>query len=119
MAFFALSACATGNKSAGLPQSIDEYTRITETVPETASAYNKRGIYYMDIRYYQKAVENFTEAIRIDQRFADARYNRGLAYLKLNYAHMAYQDLLDASDLERDSRDRRTQYSGSTFFETP
>jgi len=46
-----------------------------------SDAYNNRGIVYYSLGEYDKAVENYTEAIKIDKKYSEALYNRGLAIL--------------------------------------
>ena len=45
-----------------------------------AIEYNNRGIHYFDIGEFDKAIEYFNKAIRLDPEFAIAYYNRGYAY---------------------------------------
>ena len=45
-----------------------------------AIGYNNRGIHYFDIGEFDKAIEYFNKAIRLDPEFAIAYYNRGCAY---------------------------------------
>ena len=40
-----------------------------------------RGVVYANQGNYDKAISDFTEAIRLDPQFAPAYYNRGTAYL--------------------------------------
>ena len=45
-----------------------------------AIGYNNRGIHYFGIGEFDKAIEYFNKAIRLDPEFAIAYYNRGYAY---------------------------------------
>ena len=47
-----------------------------------AIGYNNRGIHYFDIGEFDKAIEYFNKAIRLDPEFTIAYYNRGYAYNK-------------------------------------
>lgn len=66
-------------------------TRRTTTKKPVGTAktydyYFSQGLTALDNQDYQKAVTNFTAAIRLNARAADAYYNRGLAYLNIeNY----------------------------------
>ena len=46
----------------------------------TADAYVHRGIAYVQEREYDKAIEDYTKAIRLKPDYAGAYANRGYAY---------------------------------------
>ena len=47
-----------------------------------AEAYYKRGLVYLDLKQYDKAIEDFNQAIKLgSSHAAEAYYNRGVAYL--------------------------------------
>ncbi len=58
-------------------------TRKPVGTAKTYDYYFNQGLTALDDGDYQKAVTNFTAAIRLNARAADAYYNRGLAYLNL------------------------------------
>jgi tetratricopeptide (TPR) repeat protein len=43
-------------------------------------SFGNRGNYYAVTRQYDRAIQDYDEAIRINPNFADAFYNRGRAY---------------------------------------
>jgi len=45
-----------------------------------AAFYKKRGWYVYRSRVYDKAISDYTEAIRLNPNYANAYYNRGVAY---------------------------------------
>jgi tetratricopeptide (TPR) repeat protein len=56
---------------------------IAQQYDEAAVFYNK-GVQYLEAEEYQKAIENFTEAIARKPQWVDAYYSRGVAYTKTN-----------------------------------
>jgi tetratricopeptide (TPR) repeat protein len=60
----------------------DCYQRIAQHLlgEEPTPAYLARGIAYFDLGDYQRAIEDYDEAIRLDPQDAVAYYNRGNAY---------------------------------------
>ncbi len=48
--------------------------------PEFAEAYHNRGLAHYHQGELDKAIEDYTEAIRINPEYANAYYNRGVAY---------------------------------------
>jgi tetratricopeptide (TPR) repeat protein len=70
-------------------------TRRTTKKPvgtaKTYDYYYSQGLAALDQEDYQKAITNFTSAIRLNARSADAYYNRGLAYLNLE----SYENAID------------------------
>src|SRR5947207_3376064 len=61
-------------------RAISIYGRIIQLNPQSAAAYNNRGIVYTDTANYDKAIADLNEAIRLNSK--DPRYylNRGNAY---------------------------------------
>ena len=48
--------------------------------PNYAEAYNNRGAAYDDKREYDRAIQDYDQAIRLNPNYALAFYNRGIAY---------------------------------------
>jgi Flp pilus assembly protein TadD len=48
--------------------------------PHNATYYFARGVAYLDTNDYDKAIIDFTEAIRLEPNNASAYNNRGTAY---------------------------------------
>ena len=70
---------------------------LREEVP-----YNN-GITYFNKGYYNHAITNFSEAIRIDPKFADAYVGRGNAYLYKKEYDAAMEDYNKALQLAPDN----------------
>jgi tetratricopeptide (TPR) repeat protein len=45
-----------------------------------SEAYLNRGLSYARLFGYERAIEDYDEAIRLDPQYAQAYYNRGIAY---------------------------------------
>ena len=58
-----------------------------------------RGFLYHELGQYERAIEDYSETIRLDPRVADAYYNRGLAYQSLGKSEDAERDFQKAKDL--------------------
>ena len=61
-----------------------------------ALAHYNRGIAYHDLRQYQRAIQDYDEAIRLNPQDAEAYNNRGFAYFSLGQHQRAIQDLDEA-----------------------
>ena len=53
---------------------------------------SNRGIAYADLGQYQRAIEDYNEAIRLKPDYAMAYSNRGIAYSKLGQYQRAIED---------------------------
>lgn len=73
--------------------------RVTELAPDFSYAYYNKGNIYMLLRDYDKAVADYTEALRLDTRFPDAWYNRGVAHLQAGRLQDGLSDLSRAGEL--------------------
>lgn len=84
-------------KDKDVDDAIDSYSESIGLAP-SAEVYNDRGIAYFDKREWQKAIDDYTEAIRLDRNFGDAfnnrawtQYTRGRASLALADANRAVE----------------------------
>jgi tetratricopeptide (TPR) repeat protein len=68
--------------------------------PRSAVAYNNRGLANYHRREYGRAVADFTEAVRLDGKFARAYYNRSLAHRQLGNTDLADADRATALRLD-------------------
>jgi tetratricopeptide (TPR) repeat protein len=63
-----------------------------ETPPNLAIALNKRGNAYLDKGQYDRAIQDFDQAIRLNPNYAGAFNNRGHAYDEKGQPDRAIQD---------------------------
>ena len=68
--------------------------------PNYAAAYNNRGYAYYGKQEYDKAISEFTEAIRLNPNYILAYNNRATAYGKQGKNDKANADFTKAKELE-------------------
>jgi tetratricopeptide (TPR) repeat protein len=61
-----------------------------------ASAFSDRGVIYHEKGDYDRAIADYTEAIRLDPKYSNAFYNRGYAYEKKGDYDRAIADYTEA-----------------------
>ena len=88
---------AQGAQEGGDPAlAIDYYTRCIAWGGQAreilAGTYNNRGIAYEDKGEYDRAIQDYNEAIHLNPQFAPAYYNRGNAYLAKDEYDRAIQE---------------------------
>ena len=76
---------------------IQNFTKVIDTKNQDAAdyyadAYYKRGIANLNLKKYQKAVNDFNEAIKHDSEYVAAYYNRGVAMAALGDYEKATKD---------------------------
>ena len=64
-----------------------------------AEIYRERGIHYADLGHYDKAVDDLSNAVRLNNNYVTAYINRANAYAKLEKYKEAYQDFAIAQKL--------------------
>lgn len=88
---------------------------------QTADDYFKRGNDHLNKNEYEKAVANYTEALRLDSRHASAYLNRAVAHLKLNDFDKAINDCTQAIKINPKSAEayhqRGTAYGRTGRFD--
>ena len=75
---------------------IDETAKIA---PSLAMAYNNRGSAYHEAGQINRAIDDYTEAIRLNSSLGEAFYNRATAFAALGQIAEARQDLQQAEAL--------------------
>ncbi|MEW6455084.1 MAG: VWA domain-containing protein [Acidobacteriota bacterium] len=66
-----------------------------------AIVFNLRGIAYSELKEYNKAIEDFTEAIKLNPKYEEAFNNRGVAYYNSGEYDRAIEDYTEAIRLEK------------------
>jgi regulator of sirC expression with transglutaminase-like and TPR domain len=52
--------------------------------PEYTYAFNNRGLAYAKLKQFEKAIQDYNQAIELNPKDADAFIDRGVAYAKLS-----------------------------------
>lgn len=73
--------------------------------PQFAVAYNNRGNTYDEMKQYEKAIEDFNEALRLEPSSAKAYAGRGYSYFCIGRYADAVQDAKRADQLAPGSAD--------------
>ena len=73
-------------------------TRVAETKQE-ARTYLNRGVAYSNLGQYERAIQSYDEAIRLNPEYATVYYNRGLAYEALGNSIKAEQDFAKSKEM--------------------
>jgi tetratricopeptide (TPR) repeat protein len=66
--------------SGDVDTAIAHYTKAIELKPDSAEAYEHRGVAYVPKKLYDQAIADFTKAIQLKPDFAVAYRLRGIAY---------------------------------------
>jgi tetratricopeptide (TPR) repeat protein len=72
----------------------------TGSNPTTAQGFYNRGGEYHDKGDYDKAIADYTQAIKLDPKYIDAYFNRGIAYISKGNYDSAIVDLTQTITLE-------------------
>jgi hypothetical protein len=65
-----------------------------------AEAYNNRGLAFYNLKRYQQAIEDFSQALRIKPQYAEALNNRGNAYYEMDQYEKAEADFNQSLQLK-------------------
>ena len=80
------------------------HTGIYSTHSSNAETYYRQGVENLKKERYKEAIEDFTQAIRLNPNYTEAYENRGLACSKLGYNHRADSDFQTARKLSLKQR---------------
>ena len=78
---------------------------MQERNQELINKYYTRGMAASEKGEVELAIEDYTEAIALDPKFAEAYYQRGLAYRKKGEVELAIADYTQAIELKSDYAD--------------
>ena len=87
------------------PQKTIEYLTNSIRLKPDAASYSNRGIAHDNLGQYQRAIEDYREAIRLKPDYAEAYNNRGAAYHNLGQKQRAIEDYNEAIRLKPDHAD--------------
>lgn len=86
-------------------EAIEEFSLAIEDDPDSAEAYNLRGLAYSITGSFARAIEDCSKAIELDPDYADAYNNRGAAFSGLGEIDAAIQDYSKAIELNAEFED--------------
>ncbi len=87
---------------------IDEFSEISEMDRNSSEYFYARGYQFSEFYVYDKAVEELSEAIRLDPDFEDAWYLRGLCCMKTGDTEQAITDFETVIGMTTNSYRKRT-----------
>lgn len=95
-----LEAGYTASRQGDYASAIESFTKVLNvrqlTMKERATAYLLRGEAYKDSGDAQRAINDFSRAIRLQPIYPQALYYRGICYERLGQWQEAYQDIRQA-----------------------
>ena len=81
-------------------QAKNYWDRAIADNPKQAEAYNNRGLAFYNLKRYQQAIEDFSQALRIKPQYAEALNNRGNAYYEMDQYEKAEADFNQSLQLK-------------------
>ena len=69
---------------------------------EYAGAYYNRGVAYAELGEYDREIEDYNKAIKLNKEYVEAYYNRGVTYVGLGKYNRAIEDFNKAIELNLD-----------------
>ena len=101
-------------KSLHYKKAMEHFNRVLRLQPDSAVAYNSRGLAYVGKGELNKAIADFTKAIELEPDYAAAAYsNRGGAYREKGEFDDAIADFTKAIELEPDCADTFSNRGGA------
>ncbi len=79
---------------------IELLNKAIELDPNYVKAYNNRGVSYLNLKQYARAIQDFDKAIELDPAHASSYNNRGNSYSRLKRYNRAIQDYNKAIELD-------------------
>jgi len=81
-----------------------------------ADVFRERGIHYFDLRHFDKAIDDFSQAISLNANYVTAYINRANAYAKLEKYKEAYRDFDSAQKLSSKNKSIYNIRGSLSFF---
>lgn len=81
---------------------IDSFDEAIKAYPDSAEAYNNRGVCHLKLEQCDATVADCTQAVTLDQTYAEAYKNRALAKVGLQQYQSAVDDYTEAIRLKPD-----------------
>jgi len=81
-----------------------------------ADVFRERGIHYFDLRHFDQAIYDFSQAISLNSNYVTAYINRANAYAKLEKYKEAYQDFSSAQKLSGNNKSIYSIRGSLSFF---
>ena len=80
-------------------QALTTLTAVLENNKSNPFIWYNLGNLHLQMQEFQKAIDDYTEAIKYEKNLAEAYYNRGLTLLYLGEKELANSDLSKAGEL--------------------
>lgn len=81
-------------------KAIDFWDRAISHKQNTAKAYNNRGLAYHELKQYELAIKDYSQAIQLDSGYVAAYNNRGNSYYELAEYQLALTDFNQSLQLK-------------------
>jgi tetratricopeptide (TPR) repeat protein len=88
-------------------KAVEAFSRVIDLTPDSAHAYNNRGVAYSELGNYRLAIRDYNRAIGIDPDDVMFRFNRGIAFAREEEYHMAAMDFSDVVAMDPMHREAR------------
>ncbi len=112
---FILLSVLTYNRSKIWKNSMTLWNDVIKKYPYVAGAYNNRGLAYMEMKEYNKAIKDFSINLELKPDSPKTYYNRGNAYFNIGDYDRAIDDYSEA--LKLDNNFTEVYYNrGSAYF---
>ena len=100
-------------KSLHYKKAMEHFNRVLRLQPDSAVAYNNRGLAYVGKGAFDDAIADFTKAIELNSDLAVAYSNRGGAYREKGEFDTAIKDFNKAIELEPNRADTFSNRGGA------